>query len=41
MQIPELDMVVVSTAGNYYDGTPMTLQMIVENYIIPAVENDN
>ena len=37
VQIPELNMVVVQTAGNYYTPEKIPLRSILENYIIPAV----
>ncbi len=36
--IPEYDMVVVSTGGNYYQAEPMPIQKILTEYIFPAVD---
>ncbi len=36
--IPDLDMVIVTTAGNWYDPEPISPFEIVSDYIIPAVK---
>jgi CubicO group peptidase (beta-lactamase class C family) len=36
--IPEQDLVVVSTAGNYYQAEPMPIQRILTDYILPALD---
>jgi len=35
--IPELDMVVVFTAGRYYDTRPLNFNTVIENYIFEAI----
>jgi CubicO group peptidase (beta-lactamase class C family) len=35
---PRRNVVIVSTAGNYYTGTPMPIQTILVEYIIPSIE---
>ncbi|MCP4727270.1 MAG: serine hydrolase [bacterium] len=37
IQIPELDMVVVSTGGNYYKTPVLTIYDIIGDYIIPSI----
>jgi CubicO group peptidase (beta-lactamase class C family) len=34
---PELNMVIVSTAGNYYTAEKMPIQTIIAEYILPAI----
>jgi len=36
---PEFDMVIVSTAGNYYTEIKMPIESIVVDYIIPSISN--
>ena len=37
IQIPELDLVVVTTAGNYYTDPVIPVKYILENFIIPSI----
>jgi CubicO group peptidase (beta-lactamase class C family) len=36
---PELDMVVVSTAGNYYTDTIIPIEHLLVQYILPAIHD--
>ena len=37
--IPEHEMVVVSTGGNYYQAEPMPVQRMLEDYVLPAIQH--